>query len=280
MDPGRRDEAFAFEVVGHLLGVKVDPYDCGGRQNAADAVLRYGDGRDAVLEVSSIGDEDEAKIRGELNQKSYRTVAGLKKVWHVEVPANFAPKGLDVRKELSLVDTMLLHCEELGIDQFPSQQLIGDDRARALWARAVTAIVVRTSTSVSAPEPRAYVVVRGVGGSGSQGVEQLGTELLRCLNSKKMQSKITKLAKPLDDEQPRDERHLFLLVRPTAFIFPVYNVLASDGPLPGGKPALPDGVSQVWLATEIAAGGIVRAIAGVGWRRDPAWPSLWQRQPT
>jgi hypothetical protein len=140
---------------------------------------------------------------------------------------------------------------------------VHDEQARTLWARAVTADVVPTTTP--APDSRAYVVVRGVGGPAGQGSEPLVEELLDHLQDPKMRSKISKLAKPLDDGRPRDERHLFLIVRPTAFTFPVYDALAFGGPLPSRPPRLPDGVSQVWLASHIAAGGIVRAVAGNGW---------------
>jgi hypothetical protein len=269
MGRNRPDEDFAFEVVGHLLGAEVEPYDCCGRQNVVDALLHYADGRDdAVLEVSSIGNEDEARIDNVLGRRPYRTIAGLTKVWYVEVPADFAPKELDV------IDRALLHCERLGIDQFPAQALVYDEQARALWARRVTAGVISTTTP--APNPRAYGVVRGVGGPAGQGSEPLVEELFDHLQDPKMQSKISKLAKPLDDGRPRDERHLFLIVRPTAFTFPVYDALAFGGPLPSRPPRLPDGVSQVWLAS-LAAGGIVRAVASNGWLRSPAWPSLWQR---
>lgn len=270
MSRNRPDEDFAFEVVGRLLVAEVEPYDCGGRQNVVDALLHYADGRDdAVLEVSSIGEEDEARIGAVLGRQPHRTIAGLRKVWYVEVPADFTPKELDV------IDKALLYCEQLGIDQFPAQALVHDERARALWARKVTADVVSTTTP--APNPRAYVVVRGVGGPAGHGSESLVEELYDRLQCPKMRSKISKLAKPLDDGRPRDERHLFLIARPTAFTFPVYDALAFGGPLPSRPPRLPDGISQVWLATHLAAGGIVRAVAGNGWLRNPAWPSLWQR---
>lgn len=271
MRQDRPEEDYAFEVVGHLLGVEVEPYDCDGRQGVVDALLHYPDDRDdAVLEVSSIGDQEEANIRGLLERERYRTIPGLTKAWIVNVPADFTRKELD-----ELLGPMLRRCEVHGVDRFPSQVLVRDECCRTLWSRGVTANVLETSTTT----PRAYVGVRPRGGRLGEGVGPLVEELFDCLQQPKMTGKIRKLAKPLEDGRRRDERHLFLIVRRSAFSFPVYDALAWGGALPQSPPRLPDGVSQVWLATEIAAGGIVRAVAGNGWLRDAAWASLLHRPP-
>src|SRR5436190_1145964 len=65
-----------------------------------------------------------------------------------------------------------------------------------------------------------------------------------------------------------EERHLLLIVRPSAFSWPVYEGLALGGPLPTEAPFLPDGLSQVWLLTGLQAGGVVRGISDRGWYRD------------
>jgi hypothetical protein len=276
MARNRLDEDFAFEVVGHLLGAQVQPYDVAGRQNAVDAVLHYTDGRDdAVLEVSSIGEQDEARIRNVLKKAgNRRVIPGATRLWFVHVPSDLAPA------ELELIDGLLLLCERHGLDRFPAQALplMQNRDALALWGRGVTANAAPAGTDTA--DLRAYVLVRGVGGFEGAGVEPLVEELFSHLQSPTMQSKIRKLANPLDDGRPRDERHLFLIVRSTAFTFPVYDVLAFGGPLPTRPPRLPLGVSQVWMATTLVAGGIVRAVAGDGWLRDPAWPSLWQGSST
>jgi hypothetical protein len=62
MSQERRDEAFAFAVVGRVLAARIEPYDICGRQGAVDAMVHYPDGRTAALEVSSIGPDDEARI--------------------------------------------------------------------------------------------------------------------------------------------------------------------------------------------------------------------------
>jgi hypothetical protein len=92
----------------------------------------------------------------------------------------------------------------------------------------------------------------------------LADELADALTIPKVQTKIAKLV-----ETGLDELHLFLLVRPSAFTFPVYDGLSFGEQLPSSPPRLPEEISQVWLLSDIAAGGVVRAITGNGWRRDP-----------
>jgi hypothetical protein len=66
----------------------------------------------------------------------------------------------------------------------------------------------------------------------------------------------------------RHEQHLFLWVRRPAFSFPTYDNLTFGGTLPAEKPGLPEGLSEIWLASGFADGGVVRGIANSEWRRD------------
>ena len=108
-----------------------------------------------------------------------------------------------------------------------------------------------------------YFVLPGMGGFSSRGLSSLAGELAETLRTPKIQAKISKLA-----ASGLEERHLFLLVRPSAFSWPVFEGLAFGGPFPTEVPLLPDGLSQVWLLTGLQAGGVVRGISGRGWYRD------------
>lgn len=112
-------------------------------------------------------------------------------------------------------------------------------------------------------ESRVYFVLPAFGGFTGRGMASLADELAEVLRTPKMQLKLDKLA-----ATGLRERHLALVVRPSAFSFPVYDGLSFGGPLPGERPWLPDGLSQVWLITGIQAGGVVRGISGSGWYRD------------
>lgn len=102
-----------------------------------------------------------------------------------------------------------------------------------------------------------------MGGFSGRGLASLSEELAQTLRTPKIQSRISKLA-----ESGSEERHLVLIVRPSAFSWPVYEGLAFGDPLPTEAPLLPGGLSQVWLLTGLQAGGVVRGISGRGWHRD------------
>ncbi|MFG1971571.1 hypothetical protein ACGFJC_19785 [Nonomuraea fuscirosea] len=256
-NPPRPEEQLAFEVVGRVLRARAEIYDTGGRQAAVDAMVHYSDGRTAALEVSSIGSDDEA-ILGYLNARGHRRdIPGLTRVWYVQVPKNFHPA------DLRLIDRALPRCEQLGVDDLDHAacQDPSIDELLEKGARAFTIPPKQESTQT--PEPRAYVYVYGVGGFLEEGIESLPDELSAALASQKIRSKIDKLA-----ATGLEEQHLLLHVRPSAFSFPVYDGLSFGVRLPNRPACLPGGLSQVWLLSGWAVGGMVRALADGTWRRD------------
>jgi len=256
----RSEERFAFAVAGQVLGATVEPYDIRGRQRAVDAIVHYPDGRAAALEVSSVGPEDESPILQYLAARGHcKTIAGLKRRWLVEVPRNFHPA--DIRK----IEAALRWCEDNDLGHL--HELYGTVReadADALLAQGVRAdAVAGPGGGTDRVESRVYFVLPAFGGFPGRGMVSLADELAEVLRTPKMQLKLDKLA-----ATGLPERHLVLVVRPSAFSFPVYDGLAFGGPLPGEAPSLPDGLSQVWLITGIQAGGVVRGISGERWGRD------------
>ncbi len=249
----RPEEKYAFNVVGRVLGVEVEPFDIEGRQGAVDALLHYLDGRCAALEVSSIGPQDEARILNFLDSNGIRRdIVGLTQLWSVYLPKTFRPR------DLPSIDAALLECERSGFGSL-SQGLF-DEKLRDLLILGVSADVITMPQPVA--DPRAYVQVRGVGGGGGEGIQPLPGELAEHLRAPGMRENIEKLA-----ASGFAERHLFLMVRPSAFSFPVYDELSSDGTLPAEPPQLPEGLSEVWLASERIEGGVVRATARGEWHR-------------
>jgi hypothetical protein len=258
MSPVRPEERFAFAVVARVLATVVEPYDIRGRQGAVDAFLHHSDGRIGALEVSSIGPEDEARIIHYLDNRSHwKDIPGLTRKWLVEVPRSFHPA------DMPKTEKALLRCEKHAAEHL--KQLGGIDRDvdylldRGVRANSVTGV----TGEIKRTRGRAYFLLPWIGGFSSRGLESLPIELSEVLRTTKMQSKIDKLT-----ATGRDERHLFLIVRPSAFSFPIYDGLAFGGPLPVEVPVLPDGLSQVWLLTGLQAGGVVRCTSGDGWSRD------------
>ncbi|MFI7120709.1 hypothetical protein [Amycolatopsis sp. NPDC049868] len=208
-----------------MLGVRVQEYDIGKQQRAVDALLHYADGRIAALEVSSIGPEDEARISNVLarRRENRRAVEGLTRSWIASVPSSFH------RQNLRVLDEVILRSDQQGISDLRS----AGGQAEKLVRQNVTAFA---TTDAAAEPPVIWVVQNGLWGFIDRGAGTLPAELDEILAEGKMQKKLAKLA-----ATGLAERHLFLLVRPSAMSFPVYDALSMNRPLPEEEPTLPGG---------------------------------------
>jgi hypothetical protein len=257
----RPDELAAFAVIERVLGVRVELYDADGRQNAVDGLLHFPDGRTGVLEISSLGPQAEAAITGVLANRAKRRYAvdGLRSTWIVRVPRNFPPK------KLKGIDSLLLECEEHDVTSL--EQLYGAAVPGQLSAAVANAVDAGVAADVAKGRtglpPEVRVMVDGVGGAADGGERLLPSELATHLQSPTMQSKLAKLGK-----HGHQDRHLFLWVRMSACTYAVIDNLYCGGPLPSTPPNLPNGLTQLWLASRFSAGGIVRAIHDDRWVRD------------
>jgi hypothetical protein len=250
----RPEESIAFAVVATVLPATVEAYDCDGRQKAVDALLHYSDGRKGALEVSSIGPENEAAITNYLGGRDDgKSITGLTRRWLVELPRTFHPA------ELRKVGGVLRRCDSDGAGDL--RDLAGiDPEVDDLLRQGLRAHV---AGPIDPGHARAYFVVRPIGGFSGNGLHSLPDELAVSLSTPKIQTKIRKL-----QASGCSDRHLLLIVRASAFSWPVFEGLAFDADLPSQVPVLPGGLSQVWLLTGVKAGGVVRAISDVGWQRD------------
>ena len=259
----RPEEELAFAVVRRVLDVPVERHDRDGRQGAVDALVRYPEGSAAALEVSSIGPQGEARIWSFLGRHGYsRAAPGLTRTWALHLPRDFHPA------DMRIADEVLPWCDKREITRMgdAAGRDAGVDRLLALGVRAY--VLENAASDTRGTQPRVYVSLPPMGGFPGRGMETLASELAEMLRAPKIQSKISKLA-----ATGLAERHLVLIVRPSAFSYPVYDALAFGGPLPGRAPSLPAGLSQLWLLTGIREGGVVRAVAGDRWSRsDPFDP--------
>ncbi|MET9260304.1 hypothetical protein [Amycolatopsis sp. NPDC004079] len=252
------DEETAFAIVHRVLGAQVDPYGAGGRQHAADALLHFPDGREGALKVGSLGPPAEAAITAILAKDGWtpRTVQGLRRTWIATLPRDSSPA------QPAELDDLLLECERHGVaslDQLYRLALSGKATRDVLaWADA-GASAVAVEDSDQRPS-QAWVMPGGATGNGA---ELLPAELDAALASPILQSQLAKL-----NDTGTAERHLFLWIRTEAFPFAVIDTLYFGGALPTGRPILPAGLAQVWLASGHHAGGVVRAIAHDRWARD------------
>jgi hypothetical protein len=258
MSQERADEQFAFAVAANILDVEVEPFDINDRQRAVDAILHFPDGRDAAMEVTSVGPEDEAAILNFLGRTGYRrTGFGITGRWLVNIPRNFHPS--DVRK----IEEALRHCESREVTVLA--ELFGEDKIiDELVDKGVRATRLANISGQGLDRPPgADLILSSFGGFPGEGFTNLPSELAALLSTVKLERKLAKL---LASNLP--ELHLFLIVRPSGFSYPVYDALAFGRDLPRDPPILPRSLNQAWLVTGIGAGGVVRAISGQGWCRD------------
>jgi hypothetical protein len=250
-------ERLAFAVAGTVLGTGVEPYDQRGRQRAVDALLHYPGGRRAALEVTAVGPEAQAPIQHFLGERGHsRTIPGVTGTWLVQLPRTFHPS------DMPKVGEGLRRCEERGAGRLAELAAAGADREQ-LARRGVRAERVRAAGA------RVHFALSPTAGPSFPARRGLPAELDAILATPRIESKTAKLA-----ASGLAERHLFLLVLPGAFTHPVFDALAFGGPPPDSLPRLPGGLSQVWLLTGVRAGGVVRAVRGVGWRRDDPYDAI------
>ncbi|MEV6243062.1 hypothetical protein [Lentzea sp. NPDC051838] len=254
MSADRPDEKFAFAVVSRVLGVLVEEHDTGKLQAAVDGLLHYADGHIAALEISSLGPPEEARTMNLLNKSRHkRYVEGITSDWIISLPWNFHPA------KFPQIDNALRHCEKIG-----ARRLSRADGTNYAVDELLDLGVSGTATAESATGAAVvWLVTASIGGFTGTGSQELPRQVNDALLESKMQTKLKKLG-----ASGYKEQHLFLNIRSQAFSFPVYENLCFGGPLPSEPPQLPDGLTELWLASGIKDGGVVRAIAGQEWRRE------------
>ena len=82
-------------------------------------------------------------------------------------------------------------------------------------------------------------------GGSDESYSQLDEELSTAFNTTNIQRHLVKLRR-----MEADERHLFLILGVYDLPFTLFGSLASGEGLPTGAPALPEGLTHLWLAPE------------------------------
>jgi hypothetical protein len=82
---------------------------------------------------------------------------------------------------------------------------------------------------------------------GSENLNQFDEALSTAFNTTNIQRHLAKLRRT-----KAHERHLFLIVGVYDSPFSLFGALASGERLPTGAPALPEGLTHLWLAPEYA----------------------------
>ena len=92
---------------------------------------------------------------------------------------------------------------------------------------------------------------------------QLDEALSTAFDTTHIQHHVAKLGRT-----QADERHLFLVVDVDDLPFSLFNALGSGDRLPAGAPALPDGLTHLWLAPVYGHRVLIGTSAGWAETRD------------
>ena len=248
--PERDNEGLAREIVSSALNVRVDRFEDGSAPSQVDAVIRYPD-RLAWLEV--IADHDSVFMSqwAQLEKLEYRLeVPGLHLRWVAQLSRN-----VRVRRVGSQLPAILLRLQE---GPYPDQ-LFTTSELTALG-------VIGVYSLVDDDRPSGVVMLHAEGWSGSHGFEDmLGEWVVDVLT---VQNDVPrKLA-----ACPDGERHAFIwatIGSDYATQFKLEN--RADEPLPQQAPALPEGVTHVWVAGSMSSQG------ALAWFPDRGWWRAWSR---
>jgi len=255
-------ERLACSIVSDVLGVgaEVTFHDDQSRNAMVDALVRYSDGRVAVLEHSSLGPTAEANLERNVNSPERRNIVveGLAGCWWAYLPRDLGPKYLD-----SLTRSVL-ELERSGVSD--SDDLTERDHSALNLPAGVS--VHRVDCDRDHP-PTLHRRLDGVVGARGDDPNALVEELQQVLFTDPVTRKLDKLRAHCAAHPEAGEQHLFLDVRMSGLSPGWLFVLTDkDEPLPCTVPQLPEGLTQVWLRNSGTYSMVVRAIDGVGWRRD------------
>jgi hypothetical protein len=249
------DEQLARQVVEAVLGVPVTRFDDGTLNSQVDALIHYPD-RQAALEV--VADHDQAfnAQQDALHDSNDRIeVPGLRDSWTALVSRN-----AKINRVKEALPALLLG---LQANPIPRRSRLGY-RTFDLVRLGITSAWPMTS---SVPG-RVYLVPQAWGGfAGAEHI--VGEWVTRVLDEQ------ADVPAKLADHPDVAERHAFIWATPTSDMGVQMQLEPDeDHPFPVTPPALPSGVTHVWIGGRMWRQGVLAWFSDRGWWRTPwTWPS-------
>ncbi len=238
-----------------LLGVQVVQHDDGSRPSMYDLDLLREGVPFAAMEVTAAADGESIELWNLVNGSDDRWIeSDLMGGWMVTVTPRARAKRL--KKELP---TLLRTLESIA--EGPERQAAVD--------RLFSMEVASANRSATDFPGSIYVTLQRDPERTGGAVPVTGDGLVAWLNAW-----ISEPAQEHNVEKlraaPHPERHLFVLIPGfTTAPFSASDVLMrADGPLPQAVPALPQGVTDVWLMSTWSTGDLFHYSAD-GWSRSP-----------
>lgn len=242
-DTGPRDHAeeMAFTLVPAFLGdgVRLELHDHSGRQGAVDALLHYSDGRTGALEVTSHAPAGYQQL-GKLLEEQYTLPNPGRWTWDASIGH---PRDLpELRRRVARIITL---SERHGVNH-PNHAYELRYELDIAWLMGSS---VRLVGHPSVPkmdgdrERPLYLTPSGAGGVVDEdlhGFVEAMNDVLADPNVVRHAEKVVRHGAP--------EAHLFVAIVLDDDRFGVEHALMTRDVTPPAAPALPDGLTHLWLA--------------------------------
>jgi hypothetical protein len=257
------EEQTACLIAECALGARATAYDVAGRQGAVEAFLVYPDGRRGAFEVTHLATDNGASFELEslLERDGYGWPLPGKWWWTIKIE----DPAVDLRRLRNIYPKIILACESIGVKEPRRLPLAAiDDDVR--WLVEKSSVRMQGYPNVLARDGhrrRRATIDRLSTWGGSENFSQLDEALSTAFNTTNIQRHLDKLRRT-----KADERHLFLVLGVYDLPFSLFGALASGERLPTGAPALPEGLTHLWLAPEYCWRVLIGTAAGWAETRD------------
>ncbi len=258
----RHEEEWAQRVMSSALGCRVEQHDDNSKQSMFDLRVGSAEAPERVIEVVSAVDEERMKTLNTVCPEPIE-MTGVTGGWTVEIKPE--ARMVDLCKQLPEV---LQSLQDSGLTFVPVDHLMRRDH-RGIYDQLVSLKVNCVSGCGAVGSGKVRFMMEGLGGridsTGSAISEWVG----RWLGEPERKDVLRKLG---DTEAP--VRDVFIVVRTAGLNWGVVDSylsgISSVGfKVPSGEPHLPEPVTGVWIASQIAFGDPL----GIWWNREK-WATM------
>jgi hypothetical protein len=256
-------EQTACLIAERALGATATANDVPPRQGAVEAFLDYPDGRRGAFEVTQLATDGGASLQLQslLSRDGFGWPLAGKWWWTIEIGH---PR--DLPRLRNIFDKIVLLCESVGVTD-PRYLALGEVDADVQWLVEESSVQMHSHPNVPATNDhrprRATINQRSTWGGSDETFSLLDEELSAAFEITHIQDHVAKLRRT-----QADERHLFLVVGVYDWHFSLFDAVSSGARLPAGAPALPEGLTHLWLAPEYCWRVLIGTSAGWAETRD------------
>jgi hypothetical protein len=260
LDP---DEQIASLIAERALGAIATAYDVPPRQGVVDALLDYPDGRSGAFEVTQLATDGGASLQLDslLKQDGFGLPLPGKWWWTIKIGH---PR--DRPRLRSIFAKTALLCESVRVTD-PRYLPLAEVDADVRWLVEESSVQMEGYPDVSATDGarvrRAMITQPFVWGGEDETFTLLDEALSTAFDIPHIQDHVAKLRRT-----QADERHLFLVVDMYDLPFSLFGALGFADALPAGVPALPQGLTHLWLAPVYGYRVLIGTSAGWTETRD------------